>query len=89
MRSWRQAVMIILAIGLAACGGGSVASGGLSLAEPALAAQPTESALELQAAVAQDEPRASECLLCHLDQARLMDTAKPEEEHISENEGAG
>ena len=30
-----------------------------------------------------------ECLICHIDQQRLIDTADPEEEVISENEGAG
>jgi len=31
----------------------------------------------------------SECLLCHADKQRLIDTARPEEEHISENSGVG
>ncbi|MGD2026903.1 MAG: hypothetical protein PVI99_03725 [Anaerolineales bacterium] len=30
-----------------------------------------------------------ECLNCHADKRRLIDTAKPEEEVIVENEGAG
>lgn len=31
----------------------------------------------------------SECLVCHTDKEMLIDTADPEEEVISENEGAG
>ena len=30
-----------------------------------------------------------QCVLCHSDKQQLIDTAKPEEEVISENEGAG
>ena len=31
----------------------------------------------------------SECLACHMDKQQLIDTADPEEEHITENEGQG
>lgn len=34
-----------------------------------------------------EEPNA--CLNCHSDKQHLIDTAKPEEEVVSENEGAG
>ena len=30
-----------------------------------------------------------ECVACHTDKQRLIDSAKPEEETVSENEGAG
>ena len=30
-----------------------------------------------------------ECILCHTDKQMLIDTAKPEEEVVEENEGAG
>jgi hypothetical protein len=38
-----------------------------------------------------EEPTQSvnECLLCHQDKQRLIDSAKPEEEVISENTGQG
>lgn len=35
------------------------------------------------------EPASDECILCHIEKQLLIDTAKPEEEVIAENEGAG
>ena len=34
-------------------------------------------------------PQPDECLLCHLDKQRLIDTADPEVEVVSESEGEG
>ena len=38
---------------------------------------------------AETEVLADQCIVCHTDKQMLIDTAKPEEEVISENEGAG
>jgi hypothetical protein len=48
---------------------------------------PTENPTVEEAAVTEDT--VDECLECHRDQQLLIDTADPEEEVISENEGAG
>ena len=45
------------------------------------ASEPTE--------VPMEEPQANYCVECHTDKDMLIDTARPEEEVISENEGAG
>lgn len=36
-----------------------------------------------------ETPQPDECLLCHLDKQRLIDTADPEVEVVSESEGEG
>ena len=68
---------------------------------PEVPAEPSPSEPEIAITIAEDAPLAitiadqpavkeqSECLLCHADKQRLIDTARPEEEHISENSGVG
>ena len=55
--------------------------------EPVVEA-PTE-VTEVEAAAPTEAPEIDNCIDCHTDQARLMDTADPVEEVESENEGAG
>jgi len=55
-------------------------------------AAPTEIALNPDPEEVQSDPTpevVDECLNCHIDKQRLIDTAKPEEEVVSENEGEG
>lgn len=54
--------------------------------DPTPETSPTETPTEI--AVITPEP-ADECLECHQDKQRLIDTAKPEEEQVSESSGEG
>jgi hypothetical protein len=53
-------------------------------ATPPLPTQPA-----VPTATLTDEPQVNYCVECHTDKDRLIQTAKPEEEVISESEGAG
>ena len=56
------------------------------------ATAPTETALNPDPVEVQSEPTpevVDECLNCHIDKQRLIDTAKQEEVVVSENEGEG
>ena len=79
-------VSLLLVLLVAAC---QSAPDEQATAAPTTAAvlSPTDSPTEISAT---ETPQAvDECLACHIDQQRLIDTADPEEEVISENEGAG
>lgn len=58
-------------------------------------ATPTDEPVEEESATVEEVATVSEpvevnnCLACHTDKDRLIDTAKPEEVVISENEGEG
>jgi hypothetical protein len=85
-------ILIIIGVGLfliPACQQNSQA-GDQYLSKPKPLVSATE---ELQGEPKSDlleEPDSSnECLACHIDKQQLIDTADPEEEHITENEGQG
>ena len=44
---------------------------------------------EAEPDASEEEEPTNECLVCHVDKQQLIDTAKQEEEVISENEGQG
>jgi hypothetical protein len=88
-------LLLFCFVGLAACSEAQPEAGAIPAAEVALideeavAPAPTEAA-----AVGPEQPMAGdedvdECLRCHTDKEMLIDTAKPEEVVISENEGEG
>jgi hypothetical protein len=80
-------VSLLLVVGLAACQSKSEGDTAPTVEPTVGAATPTDTPTEIPPT---EEPvTVNECLLCHLDKQRLIDTADPEEEIISENEGAG
>lgn len=67
--------LILLGLFLASCSAGT----------PSETAVPAETQAAVVAA-----PESGECLACHTDMQRLMDTAKPEEaDHEAESKGVG
>jgi len=64
----------------------------LSACTPAETPSPTATAEEKPVeteAVVEVQPEANECLTCHTDKQRLIDTAAPVEEAESESSGVG
>ena len=64
----------------------------LSACAPAETPSPTATAEEKRVeieAVVEVEPKADECLACHTDKQRLIDTAEPVAESESESSGVG
>jgi hypothetical protein len=82
-------VALLLAIGLAACQQTPEEQPTSATIEASV--PPTEIPTEppTEAAPTEEPETVDECLLCHVDQQRLIDTADPVEEVVSENEGAG
>jgi hypothetical protein len=81
---------LLLIAGMAACQPApedQAQAASAATAEISPSETPTEISTEEPPPDAQET--VDECLLCHIDQQRLIDTADPEEEVISENEGAG
>jgi PBP1b-binding outer membrane lipoprotein LpoB len=70
-------ILILIALFLAGCASAKAES-------PAA----TETSTETEAA-STTQPEADECLACHTDKQRLIDTAKPEEPAESESKGVG
>ncbi|NIW46387.1 MAG: hypothetical protein GWN14_07820 [candidate division Zixibacteria bacterium] len=52
-------------------------------------AVPTPSVQNIVSGPVAENDVVDQCLTCHTDKQMLIDTAKPEEEEVSENEGAG
>lgn len=71
---------------LAAC---STTAPATNEAPEELIQEPTETTAPTLALPTDIPEAVSECVSCHTDKDRLIDTAKPEEEVESENEGAG
>jgi hypothetical protein len=79
-------ISLVLIVGLAACQSPPENDTSSTIAPSVVAALPTE--IPTQILQTEEEP-IDQCLLCHIDKQRLIDTADPEAEVISENEGAG
>ncbi|MCB2179842.1 hypothetical protein KQH54_01825 [bacterium] len=71
---------------LASCS--STANGG-NIEEVETEVVPTATSQVVLALPTETPEEVNECLNCHSDKQALIDTAKPEEEVVSENEGAG
>jgi hypothetical protein len=89
-------LLLLSLVWLSACSGDQPAGAGVAPAvEVALVdeevATPvaTETAAVVPEQPAAESESADECLHCHTDKDMLVDTASPEEEVISENEGEG
>jgi len=78
---------VFWAIFLASC---STSNAGENVAEPTETEVMPTATTRVALTLPTDTPEViDECLACHKDKQRLIDTAKPEEEVVSENEGAG
>jgi hypothetical protein len=78
--------LIGLAFLLFGCGGAVEPEATAEVADPAGEAA---SVADVLAAAAQKPEQFDNCVECHFDKDQLIDTAAPEEEAISENEGEG
>ena len=74
-----SSTLLIAAFVLSACGSRPIATQSPSA---------TEMPIETEA-VSEVQPEADECVTCHTDKQRLIDTAKPEEAAESESKGVG
>ncbi len=77
-------LLTLLFMGLSGCTGATPAP-----ATPTDAPAEEESAPTPELATVSEPVEVNNCLECHTDKDRLIDTAKPEEVVVSENEGEG
>lgn len=87
-------LLLLGAAVLVACGPAAVDGAGAGVADSAAAALApapleAETTPESLPDTAPSADTADQCLECHRDSEQLIDTADPEEEVISENEGMG
>jgi hypothetical protein len=93
-------LILLVGITIGACSQVSVgeSSGKEQLDVPPALIEPTDVPVEVARAIVDpastnemvsEDVVVSECLVCHIDKQMLIDTAKPEEEVESENEGEG
>jgi starvation-inducible outer membrane lipoprotein len=79
MKHTLTSALIVFAFLLSACG---------KVATPSPTAQAEEKPVETEAVV-EVRPETDECVTCHTDQQRLMDTAAPVVEAEGESKGVG
>jgi len=93
-------LILLIGVTLGACSQVSIGeeAGTSQLEVPAALVEPTDVPIEAAQALvepettdlmASEEVAISDCLVCHTDKQMLIDTAKPEEEVVSESEGEG
>jgi hypothetical protein len=90
-RKYFLAALFILMVGTICLG--ACSSAPAQVVEPTATTQissptPVEE-VETAAAPVEEPEMVDQCISCHTEKQMLVDTAKPEEEVISENEGAG
>ena len=84
--------ILLLAVALALSACGSAAADTIVAPEsvqPTAEIHPTQASNPDSEVEVSVDNTTSECVDCHTDKQRLIDTAKPEEEHTSESSGVG
>jgi hypothetical protein len=94
------ALLVFISIGVGACDQAgsvsnsivpsSISEGGLETITPSDSIEtPDDGDTDLEGQAIEVAEKVNECLVCHTDKDKLIDTAKPEEEVIHESEGEG